>query len=116
MKKYDLNNLTMSRRSLLKTFMASGSSAALIRTSPLVSGILWSRHAEAMDSGLPNKTVAIYIPGGCIDTLWNPTGSGEDMVLQPMSAGYESVKPECNFLVNAGHSNAGHGRMPILLA
>ncbi|WP_125784584.1 DUF1552 domain-containing protein [Pseudoalteromonas rubra] len=116
MKKEHLNNMAISRRSLLKMFMASGISTALIRTSPLVSGLLYARHADAMDAGLPNKTVSIYIPGGSIASLWNPTGSGETMQLGVMSAGYEPVKTECNFMVNMAHSNAGHGRMPVLLA
>lgn len=116
MKDEHLNNMMMSRRRLLKVFMASGISATLIRTSPLISGLLIARDAEAQDAGLPNKTVSIYIPGGSIASLWNPSGSGESMQLGAMSAGYEPVKTECNFMVNMSHSNAGHGRMPILLA
>lgn len=63
-----------------------------------------------------NETVSIYIPGGSIASLCSPSGSSENMQLGAISAGYEPVKNECNFMVNMSHSNAGHGRMPILLA
>ncbi|MBE1301179.1 MAG: DUF1552 domain-containing protein [Alteromonadaceae bacterium] len=111
-----LHRLAVSRRGLLKTFAASGISTALLRSSPIVAGILFSRHADAQDAGLPNKTVAIYVPGGAISYLWQPTGSGNDMVMGAMSAGYDSVKTECNFLLDMSHGNAGHGRMPIIWA
>ncbi|REL35706.1 DUF1552 domain-containing protein [Thalassotalea euphylliae] len=116
MNKDQLNKLAISRRSLLKIVAASGISSSLIRTSPLVAGMLFQRHADAQEFGLPNKTICIFTPGGAIANLWNPTGAGEDMVLGPMSQGYDSVKNECNFLVNMAHGNAGHGRMPIIWA
>ena len=58
--KDQLNKLAMSRRSLLKMVAASGISSTLIRTSPLVAGMLFSRHADAQESGLPNKTISIF--------------------------------------------------------
>lgn len=116
MNKDKLNQLTLSRRSFLKTVAASGISSALVKSSPLVAGMLFSRHADAQSAGLPNKTVCIFTPGGAIADLWNPSGSGDDMVMRGMSQGYDSVKTECNFLVNMAHGNAGHGRMPIIWA
>lgn len=110
------HEIDVKRRGLLKTFMASGISKALMSTSPLVAGMMFSRHADAQDSGVPNKSVAIYVPGGAIHDFWAPTGSGTNMVLPAMSASYESVKTECNFLRNMTHPNGGHGTMPLILA
>lgn len=89
----DLEHQTnMKRRSLLKTFAASGISTALLRSSPLLTGMLMSRHADAQTSSGPNKCVTIYIPGGGIHDMWAPQGTGEDMSLGAMSALYEPVK------------------------
>jgi hypothetical protein len=116
MKKSNANTLDISRRELLKTFLASGISKSIVSASPLVSGLLLARHAEAAGETTPNKSVAIYVPGGGVHDLWAPSGSGESMVLSAMSNGYEGVKTECNFLLNMAHDNAGHGRMPRILS
>lgn len=110
------NTIDKGRRALLQTFAASGISRALISSSPLVAGMLFSRHAEAQSSGAPNKSVAIYVPGGGIHDFWAPSGTGDSMQLGPMSQGYESVKTECNFLRNMSHPNGGHGVMPLILS
>ena len=112
----DKNMIDNKRRALLKTFAASGISKALISSSPLVAGVLFSRHADAQSAGTPNKSVAIYIPGGAIQEFWAPSGSGDSMVLGSMSSGYEPVKTECNFLRNMNHTNGGHGQMPLVLS
>ncbi|MEL6722077.1 MAG: DUF1552 domain-containing protein [Pseudomonadota bacterium] len=110
------NIIDNTRRNLLKSFVASGISKALISSSPLISGVLLTRQAEAQGIGGPNKSVVIYVPGGGIHSQWAPTGAGEGMMLGPMSGGYQNVKTECNFLLNMSHENAGHGRMPRLLS
>ena len=111
----NINNIDKKRRALLQTFATSGISRALINSSPLVAGMLISRHADAQSTGRPDKTVAIFVPGGAIYDLWIPTGSGNNMQLASMSAGYESVKTECNFLRNMT-SDAGHGGAQTVLA
>lgn len=107
--------LTLTRRQVLKTFLASGISKALISRSPLVAGMLFARHADAQASG-PDKSVAVYVPGGGIHEFWAPVGAGESMVMPAMSSAYDNVKTECNFLLNMSHENAGHGRMPRILS
>ncbi|MCG8612950.1 MAG: DUF1552 domain-containing protein [Pseudomonadales bacterium] len=114
MKKVTPDDVNSTRRRLLKTFAASGISKALITGSPLVSGMLFARHADAADA--PDKSVAIYVPGGAIRNFWVPTGSGSSMVLPAMSSGYEAVKTECNFLLDMAHTSGGHGRTPLLLS
>ena len=109
-----MKTLDITRRRLLKTFAASGISKALICSSPLISGLLFARHAEAQEGGGPNKSVVIYVPGGGIHDFWAPTGNGGSMILPTMSNGYELVKTDCNFLMNASHTNAGHGVMPLI--
>lgn len=115
MDKVNPDTLDKKRRSLLKTFLASGISKALVSSSPLVAGMLYARHADAAGGG-PNKSVVIYVPGGGVHNQWAPTGTGENMVMAGMSSGYEGVKTECNFLLNMSHDNAGHGRMPRILS
>jgi len=110
------NTIDKRRRAILQTFAASGISKAVISSSPLVAGMLFSRHAEAQADGAPNKSVAIYVPGGGIYDFWAPTGSGASMQLGTMSAGYEPVKTECNFLRNMSHPTGGHGQMPLILS
>ena len=107
--------LEISRRSVLKTFLASGISNVLVMNSPLVAGMLFARHADAQGS-LPNKAVAVYVPGGGIHDFWAPSGSGAEMLMGSMSEGYSTVKTQCNFLLNMSHENAGHGRMPRILS
>jgi hypothetical protein len=115
MNKANAHKLDKTRRRLLKTFVASGISKALISSSPLVAGMLFARDADAQQS-TPNKSLVIYVPGGGIHNYWAPTGTGADMALPAMSSGYASVKTECNFLLNMAHDNAGHGRMPRILS
>ena len=110
-----INSIDKKRRALLQTFATSGISRALINSSPLVAGMLISRHADAQSSDRPDKTVAVFVPGGGIHDLWVPTGSGNNMQLKPMSIGYESVKTECNFLRNVT-SDAGHGGAQTVLS
>lgn len=116
MQKQALSKFAEKRRSLLKTIVSSGISYSVLSASPLVSGLLYSRHAEAQDAGLPNKSVAIYVPGGGIHDFWAPSGQGDTMQMGPMSEGYEPVKGQCNFLLNMSHANAGHGRLPLILS
>jgi hypothetical protein len=116
MKKVDSNTLDITRRKVLKTFVASGISKTLINTSPLISGLLFARHADAQSISGPNKSLVIYVPGGGIHDFWAPAGSGSDMNLPAMSAGYEDIKTECNFLLNMSHDSAGHGRTPRILS
>jgi len=111
-----INTIDNGRRALLKTFAASGISKALISSSPLVAGMLYSRHADAQSDGTPNKSVVIYVPGGAIHDFWAPTGEGANMQLGSMSAGYEDVKTECNFLRNMTHTSGGHGLTQLILS
>lgn len=115
MKSTKTDSQTLTRRAVLKTFLASGISRALLARSSLVAGMMFARHADAQASG-PNKTVAVYVPGGGIHDMWAPSGSGNAMTMGPMSAGYEQVKTECHFLLNMSHESAGHGRMPRILS
>ncbi|MEM8941927.1 MAG: DUF1552 domain-containing protein [Pseudomonadota bacterium] len=102
-----------SRRRFLKTCLASGIPLGLIQSSPLLTGLMYAREAEAQ--GGVNKTVVVYVPGGGIHDFWAPNTVGGELTMGPMSVGYDSVKDDCNFLLNMSHNNAGHGRMPILL-
>ncbi|MEO1078108.1 MAG: DUF1552 domain-containing protein [Pseudomonadota bacterium] len=105
--------LKQSRRRFLRSCMASGIPLALAQSSSLITGLLFARDAEAQ--GGVNKTVVVYVPGGGIHDFWAPSGSGSDMVMAPMSVGYDPVKTDCNFMLNMSHANAGHGRMPVML-
>jgi len=114
--KKNIQTPDMTRRGFLKTWLASGISTSILSSSPLISGLLFSRHAEAQGVTTPNKSVVIYIPGGGIHDLWAPTGTGENMLMGSMSHGYDSVKTQCHFLQHMSHENAGHGRTPRILS
>jgi hypothetical protein len=110
------NKAAYTRRSFLKVLLASGISKSLITSSPLVSGVLYSRYLDAQESAQPYRSAVVYVPGGGIHDFWAPTGSGESMQMAGMSQGYSSVKTQCNFLLNMSHENAGHGRQPRILS
>lgn len=109
-------NLQQSRRQFMQDVSALGVSTTLLSSSALVAGVFNARFAEAQSVNIPNKTVAVYIPGGAIHDFWAPTTEGADMTMGAMSQGYAGVKTECNFLLNMNHGNAGHGRMPLILS
>lgn len=104
--KFDKN-----RRGLLKTIASAGVSQGLLKASPLVAGMMIARHADALGSTDSNKAVCIYVPGGAIHQYWAPRA---DFSLPKMSEGLESVKNDCLWLRNMGHTSAGHGRMPTI--
>lgn len=105
------NKFDKNRRDLLKTIAGAGISQGLLKASPLVAGMMISRHADALGSAATNKAVCIYVPGGAIHQYWAP---GADFSLPRMSEGLESVKSDCLWLRNMGHTSAGHGRMPTI--
>jgi len=114
MKNLNQETVNKTRRGILKTIAASGISIPLLQASGLITGSMIARYASA-EISTPNKSVVIYVPGGAIHDRWAPSGSGSSMVMQPMSLGYDTVKTECNFLLNMSHASAGHGLLPILL-
>jgi len=111
MKKRYKNKFDKSRRDFLKVLSSAGISKGLYQASPLVGGMMLSRMAEAQTG--PNKSVIIYVPDGCIPENWFPNSTLTDFPV--MSAPYQSVASECNFLVNMRHQNGGHGTMPVLM-
>jgi hypothetical protein len=98
--KFDLQ-----RRNFLKTAAAASVTPALLNASSLVGAMMWSRTAEAADFGV-NKSMLICGHGGTIDQFWRPRS---DFSLPSMSAPYEDVKNEMNFIVGGRMSGGGHG-------
>lgn len=111
MKKRYKNVFDKERRDLLKIFASAGISRGLLTASPLVSGMMLSRLAEAQTG--PNKSVVIYTPDGAIPDQWFPNSSLSSF--PQMSAPYQAVANQCNFLRNMTHHRGGHGVMPTLL-
>lgn len=100
----DKHKFDTQRRNFLKTVAAAGIAPALLNASTLVGGMMWSRMSEAVSSA--NKSVLILGCGGSIDSLWRPRA---DFSLPSMSAPYEDVKNEMNFIVGGQMSGGGHG-------
>ncbi|SMF43435.1 Protein of unknown function [Alteromonadaceae bacterium Bs31] len=111
MKKRYKNKFDKQRRDFLKILTSAGISRGLLQASPLVGGMMLSRMAEAQTG--PDKSVVIYCPNGCIPSRWKPNSNLSSFPV--MSKPYESIKDECNFLVNMSHQNGGHGMMPVLI-
>jgi len=100
----DRNKFDGQRRNFLKTIAAAGITPALLGSSSLVGGMMWSRTTQAASNA--NKSVAILGCGGSMDEFWRPRA---DFSLPSMSAPYESVKHKMNFIVGGRMSGGGHG-------
>ena len=101
------NDIDKKRRQLLNIIAKAGISPALMKASSLVSGMMIARAAEAQNGG-PDKSILLFAAGGAVDAHWRPSGG---MQLKPMSAAYEPVKNQMNFLAGGQMTNTGHGQM-----
>lgn len=95
------------RRNFLKTLLAAGISPALYGASPLVGSLMLSRTAEAAGTNPIDKSFVVLSCGGSLDQYWRPSSG---LVLPEMSAPYEAVKNEMNFICGGSMSAAGHGQ------
>lgn len=94
------------RRDFLRIVQNAGISAALIKASSLIGGVMLARVAEAQ-SGVPNKHCLVFSGGGCHPNKWFPTNG----VLGAQSAPLQSHFSRIAMLKNASLSGAGHGVM-----
>jgi hypothetical protein len=109
MKRYK-NKFDKNRRDLLKILTSAGISRGLLKASPLVGGMMLSRLADAQ-TGSVNKSVVIYVPNGALPQYWYPNSTLTSF--PAMSAPYQSVASQCNFLRDLSHHSGGHGVMPM---
>lgn len=100
----DKNKFDTQRRNFFKTVAAAGITPALLSASSLVGGMMWSRSTEAATGA--NKSVAILGSGGSLDEYWRPSNN---LVLPQLTAPYEDIKNEMNFIVGGSMSGGGHG-------
>jgi hypothetical protein len=100
------NRFDKQRRDFLKTLAAMGVSPGLLRASALVGGVAMARVAEAQ--ALPSKHIILLACGGSLDEHWRP---GPNLTLGQMSAPYEAVKGEMNFVAGGKMTGGGHGIM-----
>lgn len=120
MKKLYKDEFDKRRRNFLKILGAAGISNSLLRASPLVGGIMYSRMAEAA-GGLVDKVVTLYIGNGALPEGWHPSYSGGLGTLPPFSQALEPVKSRIRMIdgidaVNPHNGTAlGHGKMEHLL-
>ena len=105
------NAFDRERRRFLKVVSAAGVSRALLQASPLVAGMMYARLAEGQS--LPNKSVVVYVPDGCIPDQWFPNADLSQ--LRPMSQPYADVRTECHFLRDMAHHRGGHGVIPTII-
>jgi len=77
-----MNNLGLSRRGFLVSALAASVRSQL-------------RFARA---AAPMRTLFVYVPDGCIPSLWHPTGGETSFTLPEMSAPLEAVREHCLFL------------------
>lgn len=114
MKKRYKNIFDKERRDFLKILASAGITKQLLRASPLVWGAMYARLADAQTSTV-NKSVIVYVPNGCIPSRWLPNSSLSNLTSLPMSAPYNGVRTQCNFLRNMGHHRGGHGVMDTVI-
>jgi len=113
MKKRYKNIFDKERRDFLQILASAGITKSLLRASPLVWGVMHARLAEAQTT--VNKSVIVYIPNGCIPARWLPNSSLSNLTSLPMSAPYNGVKAQCNFLRGMSHHRGGHGVMDTVI-
>ncbi|HEY0715761.1 MAG TPA: DUF1552 domain-containing protein [Polyangia bacterium] len=101
------NRFDKQRRDILKTLGLMGVTPALLRASTLVGGVVMGRVAEAQMGGA-QKSLILCHTGGALGEHWAPRGG---LVLGAMSAPFEPVKGEMNFVVNGKMTGGGHGIM-----
>ena len=75
----------MNRRGFLASALAAG----------VFSQLGLTRNARA---AAPMRTLFVYVPDGCIPSLWHPSSGGASFTLPEMSAPLEVVKEHCIFL------------------
>src|SRR5688572_9469970 len=115
MKKIYKNAFEKERRDFLKILASAGITKQLLRASPLIWGVMASRLAEAQTA--PNKLMTVYVPNGSMPERFFPSPGalpGTWPSSLPMSAPYNGVKTQCNFL-RIAHASGGHGAMPLIL-
>jgi hypothetical protein len=113
MKKRYKDMFDKERRDFLKILASAGITKQLLRASPLVWGAMYARLAEGQTT--VNKSVIVYIPDGCKPTRFFPNSSLSNLTSLPMSAPYNSVRTQCNFLLNMKHHRGGHGVMQTVI-
>ncbi|MGV8835052.1 DUF1552 domain-containing protein [Cellvibrio sp. UBA7671] len=115
MKKPNIDQFDKKRRDLIKLISAAGISKGLLRASPLVSAMMYSRMAEAQSS--VDKIVTLYIGNGALPEMWH----GQPGNLPPFSAPLNEVAD--NILMVDGvqarnphvGQNLGHGIIKLLM-
>lgn len=99
-------HLQKDRRNFLDMIGKAGISTQMLKFSPLLGGVMASRHAQAQD--FSNKRVVYcYLNSGAQNTTWLPSSaSNMNIVTQP----YADVASICNFrqvnVMQEGHANA----------
>lgn len=102
------NQFDKQRRDLLKVITGAGISKGLLNSFGLAGTMMMARMAEAQT--VPKKAFALYVAGGAMPHLYQPTSNS---AMKPMSQGYadEGVAGDINFLTGTETTNPGHGAM-----
>jgi len=97
------------RRNFLRVVQRSGIAMGAIQASSLLAGVMMARVAEAQ-TGSPNKSVAVFMPGGCTPAKYFPA-SGSTLPTQsaPLQSHFSAGRVA--LLKNATMMNGGHGVM-----
>lgn len=113
MKKSYKNIFDKERRDFVKLLASAGITKQLLRASPLVWGAMYARLTEAQTT--VNKSMIVYVPNGCVPARWLPNSSLSNLGSLAMSAPYNNVRSQCNFLRGINHHRGGHGVMDTII-
>jgi hypothetical protein len=91
------------RREFLKLLSSAGVGAAMVRTAPLLGGLLANRAARAQGAGV-KRAVFVYTPGGAPRGLWLPNGR----TLNTATRAFDGLQELCNFR-EVEVKDSGHG-------
>lgn len=95
------------RRDFLSTVKRSGIALGAIQASSMLAGVMMARVAEAQTG--PNKSVAVFMPGGCTPAKFFPNGGTLPIQSAPLQSHYAAGRVA--LLKNATMMNGGHGVM-----
>ncbi|MGV8835026.1 DUF1552 domain-containing protein [Cellvibrio sp.] len=96
------------RRNFLRVVQRSGIAMGAIQASSLLAGVMMARVAEAQ-TGSPNKSVTVFMPGGCTPAKYFPTGTTLPTQSTPLQSHFSAGRVA--LLKNATMMNGGHGVM-----
>ncbi len=103
-----ISNNPIQRRQFLKMASSAGIGTSILRSSPLIAGMMYNRFVEAAEDA--KRAFLIYYPGGAPGNAWFPSSIS---AMNAASEPYADVAYCCNFhnvtMIGGGHGFSSGG-------